>query len=401
MSTAPVNNMEMMAPPVAQTIQQRSLMVGIVFAVIAAILAFLSPEQFFRSYLLGYVCWLGVTLGCMAFLMLQHMTGGAWGMVIRRPMEAATRTLPLMAVLFIPLIAGMPHIYMWANPGFAGADEHLKDLTRFYLNPSGFTVRAVIYFIIWLLIAWRLNKISAEQDSPPARNLSPRFRTIAAPGLLLFALTVSFAVIDWVMSLAAPWISTIYALIFIVGQCLSAVCLMIVVERMLFPYKPVSTYLKPKEVQDHGKFVLTLIMLWAYFSFSQLLIIWAGNLPDEITFYTRRFNGGWQWLGLFIVIFHFAVPFALLLSRRLKRDPRRLVRVAVWMIFMRYVDLFWFIAPNFHQSFYWHFLDGVVPVAIGGLWLAMFFRNLRQRPLLPMYDLHVMELLETVHDAHA
>ncbi len=401
MSTVGVNNMDMMAPPVAQTIQQRSLVIGVVFAIIAAVFAFFSPDQFFRSYLLGYMAWLGLSLGCMAFLMLQHMTGGAWGMVMRRPLEAATRTLPLMGILFLPIILGMRHLYVWTNLDIMARDPRLNQLAHSYLTPRGFVFRAVVYFVIWLLIGWRLNTISAEQDNPPTRNLSPRFRNIAAPGLLLYALTISFALIDWVMSLTPPWISTIYALIFIVGQCLSAVCFIVVVERMFFPYKPVSTYLRPKEVQDHGKFMLTLIMLWAYFSFSQLLIIWAGNLPDEIIFYTRRFHYGWEYVGLFLIVFHFAVPFALLLSRPLKRDPRRLVKVAVWMIFMRYVDLYWFIEPNFHQAFYWHFLDAMVPIAIGGLWLALFFHNVRQRPLLPLYDVHAEELFEVTHDAHA
>jgi hypothetical protein len=398
MSTARVTKMDLMAPPVAQTIQRRSLVIGIIFAIIGVIFAFLSPDQFFRSYLLGYMAWLGLTLGCMSFLMINHMTGGAWGMVVRRPLEAAIGTLPLMAVLFIPLIVGMRHVYVWTNAEAMSHDPHLNDLTHSYLTASGFVWRAAIYFAVWLFLAYRLNKVSAEQDNPPTRNLSPRFRTIAAPGILLYAFTMSFAVIDWVMSLTPPWISTIYAMIYLVGQTLSAICFMVGVERMFVPYKPFSQYLRPKEVHDHGKLMLTFIMLWAYFSFSQLLIIWAGNLPDEITFYTRRFHYGWEYVGLFLIVFHFAVPFAMLLSRPLKRDPRRLVWVAVWLIFMRYVDLYWFIEPNFHQAFYWHFLDAIVPVAIGGLWLAFFFHNVRKRPLLPLHDLHAVELLELVHD---
>ena len=398
MTAVRVTNTDLMAPPVAQTIQQRSLVIGVIFAIIAAVFAGLSPDQFFRSYLIGYMAWLGLSLGCMAFLMIQHMTGGAWGIVMRRYLEAATRTLPLMAVLFIPLVLGMRHLYIWTNADAMSHDEHLRALTNSYLTPIGFVVRAVIYFAVWMFIAYRLNKVSAEQDNPPARNLSPRFRTIAAPGLLLYALTISFAIIDWVMSLTPPWISTIYPLIYIVGQCLSAICFVVVVERIFVQYKPVSTYLRPKEVHDHGKFMLTLIMLWAYFSFSQLLIMWAGNLPDEITFYTRRFHGGWEFLALFLLLGHFAVPFAILLSRPLKRDPRRLVWVAVWLMFMRYVDLYWFIEPNFHDVFYWHFLDGIVPIAIGGLWLALFFRNVKGRPLLALHDVHAVELLESVHD---
>ncbi len=403
--TARINNNEFGAPEIVNTIYQRSLGVGLLFGVASLIAAILPSTrgQFFHSYLLGFMLWLGVTLGSMAFLMIQHLTGGKWGMVIRRQLEAAIKTLPLMAVLFIPIIAGMPHLYgSWLNPD--PKNKHLVELSQSYLTRSGYIGRAIVYFAIWLIIAYILSRWSAEQDNPPVQNLSPRFRKIAAPGLILYAFTISFAVIDWVMSLSPPWISTIYGFIFIAGECLSAMCVMVVVERILVRYEPTASLLKPKEVHDHGKLMLTFVMLWAYFSFSQLLIIWAGNLPSEITFFTRRLYSGWQRVALALVIFHFAVPFLLLLSRSFKRDPRTLVWLATWLLFMRFVDLFWYIEPNFNQtlsSLSWiHLLDLVVPVAIGGFWFAMFFYNLRSRPLLPVYDLHAQEFLEHVGAAH-
>ena len=251
-----------------------------------------------------------------------------------------------------------------------------------------------------LLLAFVLSRWSNEQDSPPVQNLSPRFRKIAAPGLILYAFTISFAVIDWVMSLDPHWISTIYGFIFIVGECLTAMCLMVIVESVLSRYQPTASLLKAKEVHDHGKLMLTFVMLFAYFSFSQLLIIWAGNLPSEITFFTRRLNEGWQRVGLALVLFHFAIPFLFLLSRSFKRNPHQLVWLAGWLIFMRLVDLFWYIEPNFHRSLYFHWLDLVVPIAIGGFWLAYFFRNLKSRPLLPVYDQHAQEFLEYAEAAH-
>jgi len=406
MTGARVNNTEFTAPEVVvNTIYQRSLGVGLLFGFLSLLAAFWKPtqEQFFHSYLLGFMLWLGVTLGSMAFLMIQHLTGGKWGMVIRRQLEAAMKTLPLMAALFLPIIAGMPHLYgTWLHPD--PRNKHLKELSQSYLTHNGYIVRAFVYFAIWLGIAFILSRWSAEQDNPPVQNLSPRFRKIAAPGLILYAFTISFAVIDWVMSLSPPWISTIYGFIFIAGECLSAMCLMVVVERILVRYEPIATLLKPKEVHDHGKLMLTFVMLWAYFSFSQLLIIWAGNLPSEITFFTRRLYSGWQIVALALVVFHFAVPFLLLLSRSFKRDPKTLVWLATWLIFMRFVDLFWYIEPNFNQtisSLSWiHLLDLVVPVAIGGFWFAMFFHNLKSRPLLPAYDLHAQEFLEYVGAAH-
>ncbi len=220
-----------------------------------------------------------------------------------------------------------------------------------------------------------------------------RFKALSGPGLILYAFTVSFAAIDWVMSIDPSWISTIYGLVILIGQLLSAMCLAVVVERILVEYKPMSDWLKPDFVQDHGKWMLTFIMVWAYFSFSQWLIIWAGNLPDEITWYMRRLNGGWGFVGLWLVLFHFAVPFAILLSRSFKRDIRRMVWLATWLLLMHYVDLFWTIEPNFSVHFSVTWADVVLPVAIGGLWLWFFFRNLNAMPLLPVYDVDAKEVL--------
>jgi hypothetical protein len=416
--TARMKNTEFAAPEIVNTLYQRSLGVGLLFGLFSLIAAVVPVpawrEQFFHSYLLGFMLWLGVTLGSMAFLMIQHLTGGKWGMVIRRQLEAAMKTLPLMAVLFIPIIVGMPYLYSgnhegqrgWLNPNpqpITPADKHAYAMSHTYLTHNGYIGRAVLYFAIWLALAFLLSRWSDEQDAPPVQNLSPRFRKIAAPGLILYAFSISFAVIDWVMSLAPPWISTIYGFIFIVGECLSAMCLMVVVERILARYQPTASLLKPKEVHDHGKLMLTFVMLWAYFSFSQLLIIWAGNLPSEITFFTRRLNEGWQRVGLALVLFHFAIPFLFLLSRGFKRDPRKLVWLASWLIFMRFVDLYWYIEPNFHKGLYFSplgLLDLVVPIAIGGFWMALFFRNLRSRPLLPVYDQHAQEFLEYAGAAH-
>jgi hypothetical protein len=405
MTSARINNSERLAPEVTQTIYQRSLGVGLLFGVASLILALIpaTRSQFFRSYLLGFMFWLGISLGSMAFLMIQHLTGGKWGMVIRRPLEAAMRVLPLMLILFIPLAAaGIPYLYdVWLHPN--PADQHLVMMRHSYLTPGGYAGRAVIYFAIWLSLAFILDRWSREQDNPPVQNLAPRFRTISAPGIILYAFTITFAAIDWVMSLDPHWFSTIFGFIIIAGECLSAMCFMVVVERILVRYQPMSAWLKPKEVHDHGKLMLTFVLLWAYFSFSQLLIIWAGNLPMEIRFYARRLFMGWQIVGLALVVFHFAIPFLMLLSRPFKRNPRTLVWLAVWLLFMRFVDLFWYIEPNFHPvaSFEWGYLmDLLVPIAIGGLWLATFFHNLRTRPLLPIYDLHAGEFLDYVGVAH-
>ena len=394
----PANHLNLEAPMGVRPIERRALTIGVVVGLASLILAFAEPDKFFHAYLIAFMAWLGISLGCMVFLMIYHLTGGVWGTVVRRSLEAGVRTIWFMAVLFIPIAAGMKHIYFWLTPANVAANKHLVDLTHSYLTHSGFILRAVIYFVIWIGLSWLLLSLSATQDKPPVRNLSPRFRVISGPGLILYAFTVTFAVIDWVMSLSAPWISTIYGFIFIVGQCLAAISFIVIVETVLIKYEPFSKVLKPKEIHDHGKLMLTFIMLWAYFSFSQLLITWAGNLPSEITWFTRRLYHGWQYVGLFLVLFHFAVPFALLLSRPLKRNPRRLVKVAIWLIIARYVDLFWCVEGNFKQSFFVTLPDILLPIALGGLWVWMYFRNLRQAPLLPLYAHHTQALLESVHE---
>ncbi|MFL6306207.1 MAG: hypothetical protein ACJ72H_21975 [Candidatus Sulfotelmatobacter sp.] len=403
MSPVPATQLDLTAPPVVKKIYQRSLIVGIVFAIASIILAITNPDQFYRGYLLGFLCWLGVSLGSMAIVMIRHLTGGGWGMVIRRILGAAMRTLPLLAILFIPIIiAVVQHrIYPWAMPTESVQDPYIREhlqkhsfIKDAYLNQTGFIIRAIIYFVIWNVLSFLLSMWSRQTDRPGAPDNTQKFKAVAGPGLILYAFTISFAAIDWVMSLDPSWISTIFGLIILIGEMLSAMCFAVVIERILVNYKPMSEMLKPDFVHDHGKWIMTFIMVWAYFSFSQWLIIWAGNLPNEITFYTKRLSFGWGKVGLCLALFHFAVPFAILLSRPFKRNIRKLVWLAIWLMLMRWLDLFWIIEPNFMKGLGITAADIVVPIAIGGFWLAYFFRNLASWPLLPAYDPSAGEVLE-------
>ncbi|HTU40265.1 MAG TPA: hypothetical protein VMF10_01055 [Candidatus Aquilonibacter sp.] len=401
MSAAPSMPLDLTPPPIVRKLSQRSLMVGILFGAGAIALAFIEPQEFFRGYLLGFMCWLGLALGSMAILMIRHLTGGGWGTVIRRILGAAMRTLPLLAVLFIPLLFGIHRIYIWAQP-LSNIPEvrfrsHVEKLAHTYLSVGFFIGRAVFYFAIWNLLSFLLSKWSKQTDRPNAPDNSQRFKAVSGPGLILYAFTVSFAAIDWIMSLDPSWVSTMFGLIILIGQLLSAMCFAVIVERILVDYRPMSEMLKPDFVHDHGKWMMTFIMVWAYFSFSQWLIIWAGNLPAEISFYLRRLKNGWGWIGLILVLFHFAVPFAMLLSRPFKRNIRNLVWLAAWLLLMRYVDLFWTIEPTFSRTFAITISDVVVPIAIGGIWLWYFFRNLASLPLLPAYDRDAPEVLQTTH----
>ena len=384
-----MNSTSYMAGPGVGRLQRRALVVGLAALALCIIGAFISPAQFFRSYLLGYLFWAGVTLGCLAILMLQHLSGGAWGMVIRRMLESGSRTLPLMALLFVPLIPGIRQLYAWARP-----DNAIPHLAA-YLNVPFFLFRAVLYFGVWLSIAYFLNRWSREQDRTGNLRLARRLQMLSGPGLVLYGLTATFAAIDWVMSLEPHWSSSIFGILVIGGQVLSAMAFIIAVTVLLAQHEPLSGVLLPGHFHDLGKLLLAFVMLWAYFAFSQLLIVWSGNLPEEIPWYLHRLHGGWGWVGVLLILFHFALPFVLLLSRDLKRNARALALLAVAVIFMRLVDLFWLTAPEFWPGrFHLHWTDIAAPVGIGGVWLAVFAWQLRGWPLLPIGDRYLEKALE-------
>jgi hypothetical protein len=381
-----LSNSDLMAPPVVQTIQTQSLFIGLIGAIASVAGAFLSPESFYSAYLSGFMFWLGLSLGCMALLMLHHLVGGGWSIVIRRILESGMMTLPLMFVLFLPILFNLPRLYFWARPEVLSdpkTNPKILQIAQDYLNFHGILERYIFYFVVWIAMAYFLNRWSTEQDTIAGQS-TLRFRSMSGIGLVIYSLTISFAVIDWVMSLQARWISTIYGFIFIAGEALSALCFCVVIERILSKRKPMSEYLTDTEVHDHGKLMLAFVMLWTYFNFSQWLIIWAGNLPDEISWFVRRINNGWGCVAFFLVVFQFAVPFALLLSRPLKRNVRTLARVASWIILMRMVDVYWHVEPALHPAFHVSWLHFAVIAGIGGLWMAYFCHNLKSRPLLPV-----------------
>jgi len=390
------------APPVVELIQRRSLIIGGVAAAACVVGALLNPAQFFRSYLAGYMLWLGISLGCLAILMLQHLSGGIWGFVIRRLLEAATRVFPLLAVLFVPVVISLfvdTPMYSWADPATVAHDSLLQHKAA-YLNVPGFLARAVFYFALWCGAAHLLSRWSLQHDQAPSASLRDRMQGFSAIGLLFYGLTATFSAIDWVMSLDPHWYSTIYGMLFMAGGAVAGMSLVIAMASLLAKYRPMSDVLAPGHFHDLGKLLLAFVMIWAYFSFSQFLIIWSGNLPEEITWYHVRLAGGWRVVGLALLLFHFVLPFLLLLSRDLKRQGRTLALVATAVLAMRFVDLYWLIAPSFPEAatgLHFHWLDLAVPVAVGGLWLAEFLRQLKSRPLLPLNDPLLPQVLEHAH----
>jgi hypothetical protein len=385
-------------PPEVGRYQQRALIVGVIFVVASLAGAFLSPEQFFRSYLIGFVFWIGLALGSLGLLMLQYLTGGAWGVVIRRVLEACTRTLPLMILLFIPLAAfGLGHVYQWVHPETI-VDEAARTIVehkRGYLNPGFFWIRAAAYFALWGGLAYFLNKWSRDNDRTADGRFLSNLGKLSAPGLVFFIFAVSFASFDWVMSLDAEWFSTIFGLLFLMNWVLTAFSFVIAVMAVLSARKPMSDVVAPAHFHDLGKLLLAFIMLWAYFAFSQYLIIWSGNIPEETKWYLYRLRGGWGYVGLLIVFLHFALPFVMLLSRDIKRSGRALMWIALLVFLMRFVDLLWLIVPEFHRGeLHFSWMDFVVPIGIGGIWLWYFIRELKKRPLFPFNDPQLEEAIE-------
>lgn len=374
------------APTSVSRTQQRGLIVGVVFTLLLAAGLFLDRAQFFRSYLFAFSFWAGISLGSLALLMLQHLTGGGWGLVIRRVLEASTRTLPLIAILFLPILLGAHSIYSWTHHEEIAKHPVLAEKAK-YLNLSFFTVRAAIYFAIWLALAFFLNRWSLMQDRTADRRFTKRMSVLSGPGLVLFVFTVTFASVDWFMSLDPEWFSTIYGFIFVAAWSLSALAFTIAVMAALSKSEPMSNIVGQSHFHDLGKLLLALVMLWSYFAFSQFLIIWSGNLPEEIRWYHPRLHGAWGAIALAVIVLHFAFPFLFLLSRSFKRNAGKLVIVAVLVLVMRLFDLFWMIAPNFTgEHFHISWMDVVAPIGMGGLWLGVFAWTLTKRPLIPIND---------------
>jgi hypothetical protein len=384
-------------PAELRRLSTRALIVGVVFTVLLIIGALIDRKQFFQAYLVGFIFWAGITLGSLALLMLQHLTGGTWGLVIRRVLEAATRTLPLIIILFVPIILGIRQLYPWTNAALMSTTPALQQKVK-YLNPSFFLIRAAIYFAFWSLLALLLNWLSLEQDRTADKNIRKRLQFVSGPGLGLLIISITFASVDWVMSLEPAWFSTIYGLIFVASWSLSALAFTIIVMSWLRKREPMIRVAQPAHFHDWGNLLLTLVMLWTYFAFSQYLIIWSGNLPEETTWYVARKHGGWGVIAIAIVILQFAFPFLVLLSRAAKKSSERLALLAVLILLMRFVDAVWLIEPAFNQEhFHLSWMDAVAPIAMGGLWLAAFSWQLEKRALMPINDPQLEQALEPAH----
>jgi hypothetical protein len=366
--------------------------IGGVLLIVCIAGGFADKSEFFQSYLVAFLFWLGIALGSLALLMVQHLTGGNWALVIRRILEAGSRTLPLMAVAALPLLFGMKTLYVWSQPGQTDPVIVAKHL---YLNPEFFIARTVLYFAIWLALAYVLNNLSRREDETGHPHVWERLEGLSGIGLVIYGFTVTFAGIDWVMSLEPRWYSTIYGMLFMVGQALAALAFSITMLIWLSEREPLSRVVTASQFGDLGSFLLAFVMLWAYLEFSQFLIIWGGNLTSEIPWYIRRMQGTWGHVGLLLVLLNFALPFFLLLFRHVKRRTRSLLIVASIVLLMRLVDMYWMVLPAFGGGdAHLTWMNVVLPFGLGGIWFAYFVWQLQRMPMLPVHDPRLEGLAE-------
>ena len=417
---------DLSAPAFVDGWRSRAIIVAAVAAVVAVILAFLGQAQdqlgwqhFMRAWMLGLTFTFGWSVGGLALLMVQYCSGGKWGLLLRRPLEAATRALPLIFLYWVVSVFFMKDLYQWAmytnvsataealKKGLINeAQAHCLDFKRPMLNPTTYIVVMLICFAIWGLYTWRLNALGRERDRQ-SLDTTPywikKLENISGPGIVVYSLTMTAAVIYWVMSMDVTWFSSVYGLLFLVGEGYSVLALSIMTSISLSKAEPFRTVLRTTEQHDLGKFTFAFVMLNIYLAFGQFLIIWSGNLPEEINWYLDRIRGHWGIIITLDFIFHWVIPFSLLLSRDIKRDKKRMIRVCQWMIFAKAFDLFWLIEPNFKDAarnlhFSWGILEYIaLPVAMAALWVAYFSHNLKTRPLVQTNDPHVVEILEPEH----
>ncbi|ABA57743.1 quinol:cytochrome c oxidoreductase quinone-binding subunit 2 [Nitrosococcus oceani ATCC 19707] len=369
--------------PLISRVQRFSLLVGIIGLMLSGVGAYFQYQQFLVSYLFAYIFWIGISLGSLAILMIHYLTGGTWGLLIRRPLEAATWALPLMVVLFIPLAVGLSEVYAWARPEEI-ANNSLLQKKNWYLNIPFFLVRSTTYFIIWLGIAYCLSSWSRKQDKNPKTGIVLGLQRLSGGGLILLSLSVTFAAIDWVMSLVPEWTSTIFGFIFGISQMLAAMTFAVIIAGYLSNIKILSETFSPAIFHDFGNILLMFILLWVYLFYMEYLIVWSGNLPREISWYVPRVESSWRWVSMLLIVFYFIIPFVALLFRSLKRTRSTLVGIAAIIFLSSLVNSFWLVVPSLRiEGFELYWTDLVVPIGMGGFWLAVVLWRLQNVYSLP------------------
>jgi hypothetical protein len=387
--------------PKAASVERVSGVVGALGLLLCVAGFFANRAEFFQSYLFAFIYWSGFAIGGLCILLMNHVVGGRWGVTARRFFEAQMRTLPLVFLFFAVIMAfGLKYLYPWTHSDLVHGSGYLA-AKRSYLNIPFFCLRVFVYFGLWLFWGLRVNRMSDAQDETGDPTLRERMRAFSAPGLLIFVVTATFAYIDWILSSDAQYYSTVYGAMILIGDVLQTFALTLVVMILASRGDRFGGRINPPILHELGNMMFAFTIFWTYLSASQLIITWPANLPQELQWYLDRVHGPWKWLALTTILSMFAIPFLAMLSQARKRDPRRLMRVAIWLLLARAVDIFWIVEPTFRNktpsgplatasgfTLYW--TDFAAFFGIGGIWVYAFLRQLRQRPLLPLRDPRVM-----------
>jgi hypothetical protein len=384
---------DLQVPAGLRRLGSRSLIVGAVAGAATAVGAVVDSDHFFSAYLVGWLLWFSVAAGCLGLLLLHHLSGGRWGLVLRRPMEAGARTLPIVAGLSLPLFFGLDRLYIWADHARVEAD-HLLHHKAAWLNPPRFIAWNVATFVLFALYAHLLSRKSAAQDAEGDGGRAQSMKKISSVGLLLFVLLASFQGFDWLMSLDPHWFSSLYGAIFLSGSAIAALAFLVLVANRLRENPSMSGVLSRKRFHDFGTLLFAFVMFFTYLAISQFIIAYQGNLPEEVLWFSERFHGAWAWVAVGLLIFHFFFPFLILLHRSVKRRAGTLARIAAFMLVMRWIDLIWNSRPSLaHDGLGLSWIDLAAPIAVGGIWIHFYVRELSARPLLPVNDPHLPEIL--------
>ncbi len=358
------------------------LVIGIIAAAASLLGAFMNTGRFFQSYLVAFIFWSGIGLGAFLFSNIHHLTEGRWGKMIRPYLESAQRTIPFILILFLPLAFGLKHLYLWAKPG-ALANDAILQSKSFYLNEPFFIARTVGFFLFWIGLSWFISSLHRKHIANPTQKTQGRLKLFSGLGMVGYFFTATFASFDWIMSLTPHWYSTIFGFLFMSGQALLVVGWITIVSHKYSGTAP-ELKMENKDYHDLGNFLLTCVLLWAYMAFSQFLIIWSGNLPEEIHWYLPRIHGGWPLVTWVLASLHFFVPFFFLLMRKFKQSGPSLVKIALLILVARFIEIYWLIQPAFsHDGISVHWLDATTFIALGGLWMWRFFACLEKEKLTP------------------